>query len=98
MNKHHSDYRLVPFPKNRRAYRDVLREMQRKLTIPVLLEVDVTSLTISFDDDIIDSAPAARFTGRLKDLIERVFGLLDQEAASALHESKQEPVAQVAPQ
>jgi pyruvate/2-oxoglutarate dehydrogenase complex dihydrolipoamide acyltransferase (E2) component len=56
------------------------------------------SLTISFDHDIIDSAPAARFTGRLKDLIERVFGLLDQEAASALHESKQEPVAQVAPQ
>jgi pyruvate/2-oxoglutarate dehydrogenase complex dihydrolipoamide acyltransferase (E2) component len=42
MNKHHSDYRLVPFPKNRRAYRDVLREMQHKLKIPVLLEVDVT--------------------------------------------------------
>jgi pyruvate/2-oxoglutarate dehydrogenase complex dihydrolipoamide acyltransferase (E2) component len=33
------------------------------------------SLTISFDHDIIDGAPAARFTGRLKDLIESGYGL-----------------------
>jgi pyruvate/2-oxoglutarate dehydrogenase complex dihydrolipoamide acyltransferase (E2) component len=38
------------------------------------------SLTISFDHDIIDGAPAARFTERLKELIESGFGLLDQEA------------------
>ena len=37
------------------------------------------SLTISFDHDIVDSAPAARFTERLKELIESGFGLLDQE-------------------
>jgi pyruvate/2-oxoglutarate dehydrogenase complex dihydrolipoamide acyltransferase (E2) component len=37
------------------------------------------SLTISFDHDIIDGAPAARFTERLKELIESGFGLLDQE-------------------
>jgi pyruvate/2-oxoglutarate dehydrogenase complex dihydrolipoamide acyltransferase (E2) component len=55
------------------------------------------SLTISFDHDIIDGAPAARFTQRLKDLIERGFGLLDQEATSALNESKLQPVTQVAP-
>ncbi len=33
------------------------------------------SLTISFDHDIVDGAPAARFTGRLKDLIESGYGL-----------------------
>ena len=37
------------------------------------------SMTISFDHDIIDGAPAARFTQQLKDLIESGFGLLDQE-------------------
>jgi pyruvate/2-oxoglutarate dehydrogenase complex dihydrolipoamide acyltransferase (E2) component len=35
------------------------------------------SLTISFDHDIIDGAPAARFTGRLKELIESGYGLDD---------------------
>ncbi len=34
-------------------------------------------LTISVDHDIIDGAPAARFTARLKDLIEDGFGLCD---------------------
>jgi hypothetical protein len=33
-----------------------------------------------------------------KELIESGFGLFDQEAASALHESKPQPVAQVVPQ
>jgi len=55
------------------------------------------SLTLSFDHDIIDGAPEARFTQRLKDLIESGFGLLDQEATSTLNESKQEPVAQATP-
>ena len=35
------------------------------------------SLTISFGHDIIDGAPAARFTQRLKDLIESGYGLVD---------------------
>ncbi|HXZ03203.1 MAG TPA: 2-oxo acid dehydrogenase subunit E2 [Ktedonobacteraceae bacterium] len=35
------------------------------------------SLTISFDHDIIDGAPAARFTKRLKELIESGYGLED---------------------
>ena len=51
------------------------------------------SMTISFDHDIIDGAPAARFTQRLKDLIESGFGLLDQEEISALHENKPRPEA-----
>jgi 2-oxoacid dehydrogenases acyltransferase (catalytic domain) len=33
------------------------------------------SLTISFDHEMIDGAPAARFTQRLKDLIESGYGL-----------------------
>ncbi len=36
-------------------------------------------LTVCFDHDIIDGAPAARFVTRLKELIESGFGLLDQD-------------------
>jgi pyruvate/2-oxoglutarate dehydrogenase complex dihydrolipoamide acyltransferase (E2) component len=32
-------------------------------------------VTISFDHDIVDGAPAARFTARLKELIESGYGL-----------------------
>ena len=39
------------------------------------------SLTISFDHDIIDGAPAARFTQRLKDRIESGYGLEDSTVA-----------------
>jgi pyruvate/2-oxoglutarate dehydrogenase complex dihydrolipoamide acyltransferase (E2) component len=54
------------------------------------------SLTLSFDHDLIDGAPAARFTGQLKDLIESGYGLFDStiepeqagvEAASKKSES-----------
>jgi pyruvate/2-oxoglutarate dehydrogenase complex dihydrolipoamide acyltransferase (E2) component len=34
-------------------------------------------VTISFDHDIIDGAPAARFTERLKEMIESSYGLDD---------------------
>ena len=40
------------------------------------------SLTISFDHDIVDGAPAARFTERLKELIESGYGLPDSTVAS----------------
>jgi pyruvate/2-oxoglutarate dehydrogenase complex dihydrolipoamide acyltransferase (E2) component len=39
---------------------------------------DVLSLTLSFDHDIIDGAPAARFSQRLKELLERGYGLVDE--------------------
>jgi len=39
------------------------------------------SLTISLDHEIIDGAPAARFTRRLKELIEAGYGLIEQEGA-----------------
>ena len=42
---------------------------------------DYLSLTVSFDHRMIDGAPAARFTERLKELIESGYGLtLDEEA------------------
>ncbi len=54
---------------------------------------DYLSLTISFDHDMIDGAPAARFTERLKDLIESGYGLFDStvesEQAGAEGASKQ---------
>jgi pyruvate/2-oxoglutarate dehydrogenase complex dihydrolipoamide acyltransferase (E2) component len=40
------------------------------------------SLTLSFVHDLIDGAPAARFTGRLKDLIESGYGLDDSTVGS----------------
>ena len=43
---------------------------------------DYLSLTISFDHDIIDGAPAARFTQRLKDLIESGYDLDDSTVES----------------
>jgi pyruvate/2-oxoglutarate dehydrogenase complex dihydrolipoamide acyltransferase (E2) component len=47
------------------------------------------SLTISFDHDIIDGAPAARFTERLKELIESGYGPGDSTL-----ESEQTPISQ----
>jgi pyruvate/2-oxoglutarate dehydrogenase complex dihydrolipoamide acyltransferase (E2) component len=49
---------------------------------------DYLSLTISFDHDIIDGAPAARFTERLKELIESGYGLFDSTV-----ESEQTPLS-----
>ena len=43
---------------------------------------DYLSLTISFDHELIDGAPAARFTERLKDLIESGYGLGDSTVES----------------
>jgi pyruvate/2-oxoglutarate dehydrogenase complex dihydrolipoamide acyltransferase (E2) component len=45
---------------------------------------DYLSLTISFDHEIIDGAPAARFTERLKELIESGYGLFDSTVESEL--------------
>lgn len=41
------------------------------------------SLTVSFDHNLIDGAPAARFTERFKELIESGYGLVDEEASAA---------------
>ena len=46
------------------------------------------SLTISFDHDIIDGAPAARFTQRLKELIESGYGLDESTVKSEQAEAE----------
>jgi pyruvate/2-oxoglutarate dehydrogenase complex dihydrolipoamide acyltransferase (E2) component len=53
------------------------------------------SLTISFDHDIIDGAPATRFTRRLKELIESSYGLGDCIAESEQAEAEGESTQQV---
>jgi pyruvate/2-oxoglutarate dehydrogenase complex dihydrolipoamide acyltransferase (E2) component len=50
------------------------------------------SLTISVDHDIVDGAPAARFTKRLKELIENGYGL-DLDRGDATAEPEQPPHA-----
>jgi pyruvate/2-oxoglutarate dehydrogenase complex dihydrolipoamide acyltransferase (E2) component len=52
---------------------------------------DYLSLTVSFDHRMIDGAPAARFTERLKELIESCYGLIDEEASSALNGTRPQP-------
>ena len=49
---------------------------------------DYLSLTISYDHNITDGAPAARFAERLKELIESGYGLIHLEESAALNESK----------
>jgi len=41
------------------------------------------SLTVSFDHNLVDGAPAARFTQRFKELIASGYGLIAQEASAA---------------
>jgi hypothetical protein len=50
---------------------------------------DYLNLTISLDHDLIDGAPAARFTERLKELIESSYGLFDSTI-----EPEQAPLSQ----
>lgn len=52
---------------------------------------DSLSLTVSFDHNMIDGAPAARFTERLKELIESGYGLIDEEVDSAVDVKSPQP-------
>jgi pyruvate/2-oxoglutarate dehydrogenase complex dihydrolipoamide acyltransferase (E2) component len=48
-----------------------------------ITERDYLNLTVSFDHNMVDAASAARFTERLKELIESGYGLtLDREAVA----------------
>jgi pyruvate/2-oxoglutarate dehydrogenase complex dihydrolipoamide acyltransferase (E2) component len=44
---------------------------------------EILHLTVVFDHEVIDGAPAARFTQRLVDLIESGYGLVEDQAAAA---------------
>lgn len=49
---------------------------------------DYLHLTLSFDHDIIDGAPAARFTARLRELVEQGCGLPEYKAALPEHTAR----------
>jgi pyruvate/2-oxoglutarate dehydrogenase complex dihydrolipoamide acyltransferase (E2) component len=51
------------------------------------------SVTVTFDHDIVDGAPAARFTQRLTDLIERGYGLVEQDVTPASADANRPPIA-----
>jgi pyruvate/2-oxoglutarate dehydrogenase complex dihydrolipoamide acyltransferase (E2) component len=44
----------------------------------------ILNLTLTFDHDVIDGAPAARFTRRLVELIESGYGLDEDQTMSAI--------------
>ena len=44
---------------------------------PKARHIYMDSLTLSFDHDIVDAGPAARFAQRLKGLIESGYGLIE---------------------
>jgi hypothetical protein len=53
---------------------------------------DYLSLTVSFDHNLVDGAPAARFTERFKELIENGYGLtLDEETSPVRNERRPQP-------
>jgi pyruvate/2-oxoglutarate dehydrogenase complex dihydrolipoamide acyltransferase (E2) component len=51
---------------------------------------DYLSLTVSFDHNMMDAAPAARFTERFKELIQSGYGLIEQESP-VLNERRPQP-------
>lgn len=57
---------------------------------------EILSLTVAFDHDAVDGAPAARFVGRLVELIERGYGLDEERPPSPLNiETEAVPPARV---
>ena len=51
---------------------------QKPVAVDGRIEIrELLSLTLSFDHDVIDGAPAARFTQRLKELVEGGLGEKD---------------------
>jgi pyruvate/2-oxoglutarate dehydrogenase complex dihydrolipoamide acyltransferase (E2) component len=55
-----------------------------------LITRDYLSLTVSFDHNLVDGAPAARFTERFKELIESGYGLSEQ-ASPVRNERRPQP-------
>jgi pyruvate/2-oxoglutarate dehydrogenase complex dihydrolipoamide acyltransferase (E2) component len=55
---------------------------------------DYLCMTVSFDHDIIDGAPAARFVQRLKELIECGFGLCEQDVRAETDTSSEDRAPQ----
>jgi pyruvate/2-oxoglutarate dehydrogenase complex dihydrolipoamide acyltransferase (E2) component len=56
---------------------------EKPVAVDGIIEIgEMLSVTVSFDHDIVDGAPAARFTSQFKSLIESGYGLVEQEGAA----------------
>jgi pyruvate/2-oxoglutarate dehydrogenase complex dihydrolipoamide acyltransferase (E2) component len=55
---------------------------------------EVLNLTVMFDHDIVDGAPATRFTRRLVGLIESGYGLTETADATGLLPAEAAPVVE----
>jgi len=80
--KNSDDFQVVPLPITTQTLLLTLGGIAQK---PGVVDGRIAireylDLTISFDHDIIDGAPAARFTRRLKELVEGSYGLDDISA------------------
>lgn len=75
---HHSGWGLVPFPQSLGL---VVGGIARKPGIvdDRIEPREMLSLTVVFDHDVVDGAPAARFVKRLVELIESGHGLIETE-------------------
>jgi pyruvate/2-oxoglutarate dehydrogenase complex dihydrolipoamide acyltransferase (E2) component len=51
---------------------------------------EILNLTVAFDHDVVDGAPAARFVGRLVELIERGYGL-DEDLPTSIFDVEAAP-------
>jgi pyruvate/2-oxoglutarate dehydrogenase complex dihydrolipoamide acyltransferase (E2) component len=75
---HSSGWGLVPFPQTLGL---LVGGIARK---PAVVEGrieprEILSLTVAFDHDVVDGAPAARFVRRLLELIESGYGLAEDQ-------------------
>jgi pyruvate/2-oxoglutarate dehydrogenase complex dihydrolipoamide acyltransferase (E2) component len=75
---HHSGWGLVPFPQSLGL---VVGGIARKPGIvdDRIEPREMLSLTVMFDHDVVDGAPAARFVQRLMELIESGYGLVEAD-------------------
>ena len=64
---------------------------KREIVDRQITEHEYLSLTVSFDHNMMDAAPGARFTERFKELIETGYGLIDEESRSPVDGTRPEP-------
>jgi pyruvate/2-oxoglutarate dehydrogenase complex dihydrolipoamide acyltransferase (E2) component len=76
MGKNNEAFEVVPFPRIRLPVTDVMRMAHRKHTIDGQIEErEFLNLTVSFEHEIVDGGPAARFAQRFTELLESGYGI-----------------------
>lgn len=86
MNKDIGPCQVVDLPAGRRVWMNTLGMVVGGIVWkPAVIEGcieprEILSLTVTFDHDIVDGAPATRFVRQLVELIESGYGLCETEA------------------